>query len=228
MPTADQPLAGRLNLRFEGSGTAAAPRGTGTLTASRCGVAGDGARDRRCLRGAGGQTARIDARAPEFDATATGRVQLDAPYDAAVTVNAGRLDLARVLQGIETPTPVSGTAGLALRFDGPLETWRTGSAQTRCHLARCDGGRARPAARQPGEVRYERERVFVDSLEVDAGETRLSASGDLDAFEPARAGAGVLVTLTGEVGEVARAAAATGLTECPIRAATVRSRCWRA
>ena len=72
----------------------------------------------------------------------------------------------------------------------------------------------------PAKVRYERERVFVDSLEVDAGETRLSASGDLDAFEPARAGAGVLVTLTGEVGEVARAAAATGLTDVPVQGGT--------
>ena len=51
---------------------------------------------------------------------------------------------------------------------------------------------------------------------MDAGETRLSASGDLDAFEPSRAGAGVLVTLTGEVGAVARAAAATGITDVPI------------
>ena len=129
----------------------------------------------------------------------------------------GQLDLARALQGIETPTPVSGTAGLALRFEGPLETWRTGSAHARCHRARRTAGNLDSASRAARrKLRYERERIFVDSLEVDAGETRLSASGDLDAFEPARAGAGVLVTLTGEVAEVARAVAATGLTEVPI------------
>ena len=128
MATAEQPLAGRLNLHFEGSGTTAAPRGSGTLTLA------DAVWQETVLGTIDasveldGQAARIEARAPQFDATATGRVAIDAPYNAALTVNSGQLDLARVLQGIDTPTPVSGTAGLVLRFDGPLETWRTGSA----------------------------------------------------------------------------------------------------
>ena len=220
MATAEQPLAGRLNLRFEGSGTTAAPRGSGTLTVA------DAVWQEMALGTVDasveldGQTARIEARAPQFDATATGRVTIDAPYTAAVTVNAGRLDLARVLQGIDTPTPVSGTAGLVLRFDGPLETWRTGSATLDVTALDAMAGNLDLRLAAPAKVRYERERVFVDSLEVDAGETRLSATGDLDAFEPARAGAGVLVTLTGDVGEVARAVAATGLTDVPIQGGT--------
>jgi outer membrane protein assembly factor BamA/autotransporter translocation and assembly factor TamB len=220
MATAEQPLAGRLNLRFEGSGTTAAPRGSGTLTLA------DAAWQEMVLGTVDasveldGRTARIEARAPHFDATATGRVTIDAPYNAAVTVNAGQLDLARVLQGIETPTPVSGTAGLVLRFDGSLETWRTGSATLDVTALDAMAGSLDLRLAAPAKVRYERERVFVDSLEVDAGETRLSATGDLDAFEPARAGAGVLVTLTGEVAEVARAVAATGLTDVPVQGGT--------
>jgi putative ABC transport system permease protein len=220
LPTAEQPLAGRLNLSFEGAGTADAPRGTGTLAVS------DAAWQDMALGMVDakveldGQTARIDARAPQFDATASGRVTIDAPYNAALTVNAGQLDLTRVLQGIETPTPVSGTAGLELRFDGPLETWRTGSATLDVTALDARAGNLALRLAVPARVRYERERVFIDSFEVDAGETRLSATGDLDAFEPARAGSGVLVTLTGEVAEVARAAAATGLTDVPIEGGT--------
>ena len=41
-------------------------------------------------------------------------------------------------------------------------------------------------------------------------------SGDLDVFEPARAAGGVLVTLTGDVAGVARAAEATGLADIPV------------
>lgn len=220
LPTAERPLAGRVNLRFEGAGTADAPRGTGKLTL------GDATWQEMTLGTVDatveldGQTARIDAQAPQFDATATGRVTIDAPYNAALTVNAGQLDLTRVLQGIETPTPVSGTAGLVLRFDGPLETWRTGSATLDVTALDAMAGNLDLRLAVPARVRYERERVFIDSLEVDAGETRLSATGDLDAFEPARAGSGVLVTLTGEVAEVARAAAATGLTDVPIEGGT--------
>ena len=220
MPTAEQPLAGRLNLRFEGTGTTDAPRGSGTLTVADAMWQETALGTVDATVELDGQTARIEARAPQFDTTATGRVSIDAPYNAAVTVNAGQLDLARVLQGIDTPTPVSGTAGLVLRFDGPLETWRTGSATLDVTALEAMAGNLDLRLAAPAKVRYERERVFVDSLEVDAGETRLSATGDLDAFEPARAGAGVLVTLTGDVAEVARAVAATGLTDVPVQGGT--------
>jgi outer membrane protein assembly factor BamA len=220
VPTAEQPLSGRVNLTFEGSGTADAPRGTGTIVVS------DATWQDMALGAVDaaveldGRTARIDARAPDFDAAATGRVELESPYNAALTLNAGRLDLTRALQGIEMPTPVTGTVGLAIRFDGPLETWRTGAAQIDVAAFDAMAGNLPLRLASPAKVRYERERVFVDSLEVDAGETRLSASGDLDAFDPARAGSGVLVTLTGEVAEVARAAAATGLTDVPVEGGT--------
>ena len=220
MPTADRPLSGRLNLRFDGTGTTAAPRGSGTLTVADAVWQETALGTIDASMELDGQTARIEARAPQFDATATGRVTIDAPYNAVVTVNAGRLDLTRVLQGIDIPTPVSGTAGLVLWFDGPLETWRTGSATLDVTALDAMAGNLDLRLGAPAKVRYERERVFIDSLEVDAGETRLSAIGDLDAFDPARAGAGVLVTLTGDVAEVARAVAATGLTDVPVQGGT--------
>ena len=217
MPTADQPLAGRLTLGFEGSGTVDAPRGSGDLRLTDAVWQEMNLGTIDASVELEGQSAVIDARAPDFDATASARVQLDAPYATAAVVNSGRLDLARVLQGIDTPAPVAGTAGLMLRFDGPLDAWRTGTARLEMTSLDATAGNLPLRLAQPARMRYAGERVFVDSLEVDAGETRLSATGDLDAFEPSRASAGVLVTLTGEVGEVARAAAATGVTDVPIQ-----------
>jgi translocation and assembly module TamB len=220
MPTTDRPLAGNLNLQFEGSGTSAAPRGAGSLTVRNAAWQEIALGTVDASVTLDGQTASIDARAPEFDATATGRVELDAPYSAAVSLNAGELDLARVLRDVNTPTPVAGTAGLVVQFDGPLDAWRTGAASIRVTSLDATAGNLPLRLAIPARLRFERERVFVDSMEIDAGETRLSAAGDLDAFEPSRASAGVLLTLTGDVGEVARAAAATGLTDVPIQGGT--------
>lgn len=228
-PTAERPLAGRLNFRFAGSGTTDKPRGTGQVTLAD-------AMWQDLLLGhveasaqLDGRAALIDARAADFDATATARVQLDAPYAALVTARTGRLDLARVLTNVETPAPVAGSASLALGFEGPLDAWRTGSAEVDVISLDATAGELPIRLAQAARLRYETEHIVVESLEVQAGETRISVSGSLEAFEPARATtlgrsvtgsptpfAGLLVTLTGDVGEVARAAAATGLTEVPI------------
>ena len=216
IPTPEQPVAGRLDVEFEGGGIGAAPSGTGKVSLT------DGMWQDITLGGVdasielNGRSARLDARAPVFDATASGSVELDAPYAAALTANAGQLDLSRVLQGVETPTPVSGTAGLVLKFDGPLETWRTGTASLEVTSLNATAGSLPLTLVQPAHIRYERERAFVESFEASAGEVRLSASGDLDVFEPARASGGVLVTLTGDVAGVARAAEATGLADIPV------------
>ena len=220
VPTEDQPISGRVNLGFSGEGTVETPRGQGTLTLRD-------ARWRQTTLGAvdasvdlAGRSALIEARAPDFDATVAARVALDAPYAATLTANTGRLDLARALQGIDTPAPVSGTVGLAIRFDGPFEAWRSGSATLDVTSLDATAGQLPLRLASAARVRYAGERMLVDSLEVDAGETRLSAAGELDAFEPSRASAGVLVTLTGDVSEVARAAAATGITEIPVEGGT--------
>ena len=214
--TADQPLGGRMRIRFDGAGTAKDPRGTGHVTLAD-------ARWQDMLLGdldasvqLDGQVADIDAQAPDFDAVATARVQLDAPYAALVDVQTGGLDLARVLQDVEMPAPIAGSASLAVHFEGPLDGWRTGSAALDVASLDAMAGSLPIHLAQPARLRYEAERVFVDSLEADAGGTRLSVSGALPAFEPAQETTGLLVTLTGGVGEAVRAAAATGLTDVAV------------
>jgi len=232
-PTADRPLAGRANVSFTGEGTTDAPQGTGRLTLrgaeyvvsgfSRTTLDSRTTPDSRTTLGdldadvvLDGQSATIDARAPDFQATANARVQLAAPYAAVVDVTARDVDLARVLQGVETPTPVRGTVTVSAHAEGPLETWRSGIA--RVEVASLDARAGDLVIRlvEAARLRYESARLFVDRLEAAAGDTRLSAFGGLPAFDVAPDDPALLLTVTGDVDAVARAIAATGLTDVPV------------
>ena len=216
LPTAEQPMTGRLSVSFVGSGTGTILSGTGraTLTDARWQDTVLGNLDASVRLD--GEAADIDARAPDFDATATARIQLDAPYTARVDARAGRLDLTRVLQHVTTPMPLSGYTSLALGFEGPLDGWRTGAATVDIASLEATAGDLPVHLTQPSRMRYEDERIFIDQLDADAGGTAFSASGALSAFETVPDTAGLLITLTGGVDEVARAAGAMGFTGVPL------------
>ena len=216
VPTAEQPLAGRVNLRFTGTGTAAAPRGTGQLAVRGAMWQGQALGDLDAVARLDGRVATIQARAPEFQTTADARVALDAPYVATVDVLAQQVDLARVLQGVETPTPVTGTVTLAAHGEGPLASWRSASAAIDVASLDAKAGDLPIRLLQPGRFRYAGDRVYVDLLEASAGDTHISASGELPAFDATLGGPGMLLTVTGDVDAVARAVAATGITQVPI------------
>ena len=184
--TADQPLGGRMHIRFAGAGTAKNPRGTGHVTLADARWQGVMWGDLDASVRLDGQVADIDAKAPDFDAVAIARVQLDAPYAALVDAQTGSLDLARVLQDVETPGLIAGSANLAVHFEGPLDRWRAGSVALDVASLDAIAGDLPIHLAQPVRLRYEAERVFVDSLEADVGGTRLSASGALPVFEPAQ------------------------------------------
>src|SRR6185503_16207016 len=118
---------------------------------------------------------------------------------------AQQVDLTRVLQGVETPTPVTGTVTLAAHGEGPLDSWRTASAAVEIASLDAKAGDLPIRLLQPGRFRYAGERVYVDLLEAAAGETHFAASGELPAFDAVPGGPGMLVTVTGDVDEVARA-----------------------
>lgn len=215
-PTTDLPIAGRVALRFAGEGSVDAPRGLGEVTLR------DVTWEERALGvvqatvALEGRAATIQASAPEFAARADARVQLDSPYAATIDARADRLQLAKILEGIETVAPLSGETTLSVHAELPLEAWRSGSAALEVASLDARTGDLPIRLVDAARLRYERERVYVDRLEAAAGETRFSASGDLPAFDPALAASGIIVTATGDVAEVARAAAATGLTDLPV------------
>ena len=219
-PTPDRPVAADIDLTFTGMGTVDDPAGAGTVTIR------DAVWEMTSLGGItasfelAGRSALIKAEAPAFAATADVQVALDAPYRTTVDARAMGLDLARVLQGIGTPVPVSGTTTLAIRAEGPLESWRTGTASLEVSALDARAGDLDVSLAGTARARYASEHVYIDNLEVDAEDLRLSASGDLAASESATGvaapGSGLLVTMTGNVDQVVRAAAAAGLTDLPV------------
>jgi outer membrane protein assembly factor BamA/autotransporter translocation and assembly factor TamB len=216
----DAPLAGRVNLQFSGAGTVEAPRGTGRIVVDDTSWQEVALGRLEADVGVDGQVVTVDARAPEFEATATARVGLAAPYDAVVEGESANLDLSRVLRGVDAPIPIGGRMGLSLRYDGPLQVWRSGAANLEVVALDATANDLPIRLAQPARVRYEAERILVDSLEADAGDTRISARGELAAFDGGPDAAGFLFTVTGDVGEVARAAAAAGLADVPVTGGT--------
>ena len=215
-PTADLPLSGVIAVRATGAGTTAAPHGTGEIALSD-GLWQDmalGPLDASFVLD--GRAASIEAHAPDFEAEASANVRLDAPYDATLDLTARGLDLARVLRDLDAPVQLVGTTTVMVHAEGPLESWRAGSASLEVASLEASTGELPIRLVQPALVRYADEGLYVDRLEAEAGDTHLSASGELPAFEAADGLPGMLVTMTGDVGAVAQAASAAGVTDVPI------------
>ena len=216
-PTAEQPLTGSLSGGFVGGGTVMNLSGTGHLTLTNADWQGTPLGDFAASVRLDGKAADIEARAPDFDVTATARVQLDEPYNARVNARSTRLGLARVLQEVEVPLPLAGYASLALGFEGPLSEWRTGAAKLDIASLEATAGDLPIRLIQPSRLRYEAGRVVIDGFEAGAGGTTLSVSGSLPAFASSMPDtSGLLISVTGGVDDVARAVAAAGLTELPL------------
>jgi outer membrane protein assembly factor BamA/autotransporter translocation and assembly factor TamB len=227
-PTDDLPIGGRAALRFAGEGSIAAPRGLGEVTVSDSSWDGRSLGVLEAAIALEGRMATIQATAPEFAAHADARVALDPPYGTTVDLRARGVSLARLLEGVETAIPLSGTTTVAAHAELPLEAWRSGSARLEVASLDALAGDLPIRLAGPTRLRYERERVYVDRLEADAGQTRISATGDLPVglgsdpsvrLQPDPTdveSSGIIVTATGDVVEVARAAAATGFVDVPV------------
>ncbi len=222
-PTPDRPGAADIALTFTGTGTVDDPAGAGTVAIRDAAWEMTGLGDMTASFELARRSAHITAEAPAFAVTADVQVALDAPYAATVDARAAGLDLARLLRGIDTPVPISGTTTVAIRAEGPLESWRTGTASIEVTSLAARAGDLDVSLAETARARYGSERVFIDRLEVEAEDLRVSASGDLATFGGSAGGApasGLLVTMIGDVGQVVRAAAAAGLTELPVTGGT--------
>ena len=219
-------LAGEADMRFSGTGRDTDLSANADLVARGVSWQGSEVGEVTARVDLSGGRAHVVARAPRFAAGADATVAMDAPYAATIDAQVDDLDLDDleldgVLCGIETPVPLTGRTTLTAHATGTLDDWRRGTA--RLDVRALDGlaGELPFHLVEPAVVRYEGGRLVVDSLQASAGETRLSASGAIaliDSGNPATppAGAGILLRFAGSVGEVARALAATGLTQVPV------------
>ena len=194
VPTEDRPVRGLVSLRFTGMGTLEAPQGDGEIVVRDAAVQNTELGELTAsVALEAGPAARIEARAPDVSTTATARVQIAAPYDAVIDVRTDRLDLARVLMNVVTPAPIAGLASASIHFEGALTEWRTGAAAVEVTSLDTTVGDLPIRVTEPARLRYEDERVHIDRLEASVGETTLSASGSLPAFDPVPETAGVLL-----------------------------------
>ena len=222
-PAADLPLSGRVTAALRGSGRAADVTAEGEVTAHDVAWQDTMVGEVTATVMLDPQLAHIVAASPQFNATVDARVATTAPYMTSMTARVNRLDLARVLGTIETPVPLAGSTSLMLEAEGPIEQWRAGAANLRVTEFDATAGDLPIRLLEPASFQYRRERIAIERLEASAGETHVSASGEIAAFAPANgasvagsAADGIIATIAGDVGEVARAVAATRITDVPV------------
>jgi outer membrane protein assembly factor BamA/autotransporter translocation and assembly factor TamB len=222
-PTPELPITGRVSATVQGAGRAAAVMANGEVTATAVAWQEVAIGDVTATVAVDPKTAHIAATIPRFNTTADAQVAIVAPYVTSMTARVDDLDLARVIGSLETPVRVGGTTSLLLRAEGPLEDWRAGTADLEVTRFDATAGNLPVRLLNPALVRYQRENISVERFEAAAGETRLSASGEIAAFATSspdlgtgNVSDGIIATISGDVGEVTRAVAATGLTELPV------------
>ena len=237
VPTTDQPLHGEVEATFRGTGSVGEPHGTGLLRVAQASWGGTSLGDLAADLQLDGQVANVAARAPDFDVTLTARTSVNPPYATTADLRGDDIDLARLIDAAEgdvregrpepAQVPVTGRATVAVHAAGPLQMWRDGFATLDVAALDAKAGELPIRLAEPARLRYEQQRVRVEKLEVEAGGTRLSAFGELPAFGPTsntrgadlpgpRNDGGLVVTIAGDIGEAARAIAATGLAQVPI------------
>jgi outer membrane protein assembly factor BamA/autotransporter translocation and assembly factor TamB len=222
VPTTDLPLSGVVGLDYSGRGQGRMIFGkakvVSNLTVSENIALGEIVADADLE----GDHANITARAAEFNAAADASIRFDAPYQTTLNANAQALNLARAVSGIRLPVTIDGTADIRVEADGPLQQWRDGRATLQ--VTALDGHvQTLPIAlRDPARAQYVDGRLVVQQLEASVGKTAVSAAGALP-LSTASSGDALLATLTGDLYDVAVAAAVAAnvkgtSTEAPIAA----------
>jgi outer membrane protein assembly complex protein YaeT len=229
-PTADRPLSATLDVTFDGQGTVDIPVGSGRLTlrdtrwdATEIGPVVASFRLEPASSSSPVATtsiARVHADAPDLRLSAEAHVLVTEPYAATFKATGTEADLSRLLSGVSTTVPVTGTVSFLVQGGGGANDWR--NAQGSLEVTALDARVADLSIRRGGatSIQFGDRRLFVDSLELDIEEMRLSASGELDAFAGGSGASGLVVTLTGNVDQVVRAAAAAGVTDLPVTGGT--------
>ena len=235
-PTPDRPLAVQVDGKFSGTGSVEQPRGTGSLRATNISWNGTSAGDLAADVEIDGQAANIQARAPDLNSQLTARVNVRAPYATTADLRSDNVDLEKLIPRSSSPTPLTGRVTVTAHADVPLAEWRNGNARAEVVALDAAAGDLPVRLAEPATVKFADERVWIDRFEALAGATRISASGRLPLFDPSlrpggadrpssgadlsglRSGDGISLTADGDIGEAARAVAATGLGTVPITA----------
>ena len=220
-PTPDRPLAVQLDAMFNGIGSVEQPHGTGSLRASNISWNGSTVGDLAADVELDGEAANIRARAPDLNTQLTARINVRTPYATTADLRGDNIDLDKLIPPSSSPTPLTGRVTFTAHADAPLAQWRDGSARGEVVALEAAAGDLPIRLAQPATVRFADERVWIERFEATAGATRISASGALPLSDKLPGSGnieGLSITADGDIGEAARAFAATGLGTVPITA----------
>ena len=173
------PIAGRVNLEFEGSGPVAAPVGTTTVEATdlawnnyRLGTA-------RATIAVDGGTVHGQAELPEFSAVAEIALDLADRRTVDLIVDVADADLARV--AADTAVPLAGTASLGAHvtyaFGESVGSAAAERVTVDIQLRSIEGSVGDTPVRlvQPADLRYLPTDISTDHVELTVGGTRANA-----------------------------------------------------
>jgi hypothetical protein len=217
--TTERPLAVQLDAMFNGAGSVEQPHGTGSLHATQLSWNGSSVGDLLADVDLDGTAANIRARAPNLNAQVDARINVRAPYQTTADVRGDNIDLGKLIPPSLSPTPLTGRVSFTGHGDIPLAQWRDGNARLEVTAFDAAAGELPIRLAEPAYVRFADQRLWIDRFAATAGGTRISASGALPVFErsPGVNSGGISLMADGDIGEAARAFAATGLGTLPIR-----------
>jgi len=216
-PTDDLPLGATGDFRFEAAGTPDGPAGRGSLTLR------DVRYDRLAIGAVAGDIelsprgAQVRATIPNFNARADAHVSLSAPHDARVVLTVEKADLQRLVRDFELPSPIAGSISLTAHANGPLDEPRRIRALLDVRELDARAGDLPIRLLAPGRVTYANDIISVDVFEASAGNTHISAAGQLPVSNKSSVAEAhtLRATVTGDLGEAVSAFAATGLVAVP-------------
>lgn len=212
------PVAGVVDVAFDGSGPFGAPSGRGTLTMAGLIYGMVPLGPVQSTIELDGGTARIKVTFDDFRASADARVTIAAPHETTVDVRVSEADLARVARDHELPSSVTGLVSLVARASGHLDEWRRGTATVEVSRFEARAGELSLRLLDPARATYADGIARIDSLEAAIGETHASLAGALPILEGA---ASVTVTdalratLTGDLAQALSALRAAGFVDLP-------------
>ncbi len=168
-------IQGRLNLSAKGSGTTDDPVLELDLKADDLNVDGTALGGATAKVNLAGQSARFDARLPNYKTTASGRVGLKAPYPTEFRITADSTDLSML--PYKPKQPISGVVTATIEGAGDLENWKQGRAVAMVEKLQLKWQDRPISSDGPIRIEYANQTATVSPATITVANSRLQLSG---------------------------------------------------
>lgn len=215
---ASAPVAGVVNVEFDGAGPFDAPTGRGTVTVADLVYDMVPLGPLQSTFELDSGTAHINATLDDFRSSVEARLAIAAPHEATVDLRVTEADLARLTRDQKLPAPLTGLASLTAHATGHLDDWRRGTGNLEVSRLEALAGELPLRLLAPARATYVDGIARIESLEAAVGETHASLSGALPVLDGAAsvsATDALRATLTGDLAQALSALRAAGFVDLP-------------